>query len=104
MNISRNVKRLLVIIALSMVIILVSKSLLTRAVKNLSVEAEKKQLENVSKLQTTLPQSAPSASSMLEQSSSSVAGGSMIILIESSPAFTEDASASGNIQTKPNSL
>jgi hypothetical protein len=87
-----------------MVIILVSKSLLTRAVKNLSVEAERKQLENVSKLQTILPQSAPSASSMLELSGSSVADGSMVVLIESSPASTEDASASGNIQTKPNSL
>jgi hypothetical protein len=104
MNISRNVKRLLVIIALSMVIIVVSKSLLSRAVKNLSVEAERKQLEKIGKLQTISPESAPAASSLLELSSSSVADGSINVLVESSPASVENASASGSIQTKPNSL
>lgn len=55
MNFSPNVKRLLVIIALSVIVIFISKSLLTKAAKNLSVEAERKRLAKSIKETPTLP-------------------------------------------------
>ena len=43
MDIPPYVKRLIVIIAISLIVIFVSKSLLRKAAKNLSAEAQKKQ-------------------------------------------------------------
>lgn len=87
MNFSRSVKRLVIIIALSVVVILVSKSLLSKALKNLNIASQKKQQAQTSKLPATLPESAPA----LEVSSSPVASGSIETLVESSPVAAENA-------------
>jgi hypothetical protein len=94
MNISRNVKRLLLIIALSVIVILVSKSLLTKAVNNLSIEAEKKLLAKAGKLPVRLPESAPAISSSLDISRSAVVAGNMSATSESSPVAVEDSPVS----------
>ena len=59
MNISRSAKRLLMIVVLAIVVILVSKSLLSKAAKTLSVEAGKKQQTKAVKSTIPLPESAP---------------------------------------------
>jgi hypothetical protein len=92
MNISRNLKRLLLIIALSVIVILVSKSLLSKAVKNLTIEAEKKQLAKAGKLPARLPESAAEISSSLDMPT--VAAGSISAISASSPVAAEDSSAS----------
>jgi len=86
MDMSRSIKRLALILILAIFVILVSKSLLTRAVKNLSNEAEKK-LQ--AKPAPALPESAPAidlyslppASETAEPAVQSVP-----LAIESSPA------------------
>ena len=49
MDISRSTKRLVIIFILAIVVILVSKSLLSKAAKNLSIEAQKKQQTKIAK-------------------------------------------------------
>ena len=49
MDISRSTKRLVIIFILAIVVILVSKSLLSKAAKNLSIEAQKKQQAKIAK-------------------------------------------------------
>jgi hypothetical protein len=90
MNISRNVKRLLVIIALSLIVILVSKSLLSSAVKNLSIAAKKKQQVKVARLPPTLAGSAAEITPGLESSSVPVTTGNMNTSAESSPVAVEN--------------
>jgi hypothetical protein len=59
MDLSRSIKRLAIILVVAIIVILVSKSLLSKTVKNLAIEAEKKQQANIAKLRATLPASAP---------------------------------------------
>lgn len=59
MDMSRSVKRLLLIAVLAIFVILLSKSLLGTAVKNLGVEAERIQQAKAAKIHpTALPESA----------------------------------------------
>jgi hypothetical protein len=58
MDMSRSVKRLIVIVVLAIGVILLSKSLLSKAVKNLSVAAEKKQQAKSDQSAKRLPESA----------------------------------------------
>jgi len=92
MNISRNVKRILVIIALSLIVILVSKSLLSRAVKNLSIAAEKKQQAKVTRQPPTLAESAAEITPGLESSSVAITTGSVNAPAESPPVAVENTS------------
>lgn len=59
MEISRSLKRLAIIVVLAIIVILVSKSLLSKAAKNLSLEAEKKQQANMLKPAAIPAESAP---------------------------------------------
>lgn len=92
MNISRNVKRLLVIIALSLIVILVSKSLLSRAVKNISIAAEKKLQAKAARQPASLAESAAEMSLSLESSSSPVTMCIMGVTDASSPVAAENTS------------
>jgi len=94
MNVSRSVKRLMLIIVLSVIVILLSKSLLGKAVKNLSIAAEKKQHITSSKL-ATLTASAPALAvpTALEISSSDVSAGSAVTEVESSVVAADRISA-----------
>jgi len=92
MNISRNVKRLLLIIALSVIVILVSKSLLTRAVKNLSIAAEKKQQAKIARQPPALAESTAEITPGLESSSVAVTTGSVNTSVESPPVAVENTS------------
>lgn len=96
MNVSRSVKRLMLIIVLSVIVILLSKSLLGKAVKNLSIAAEKKQHATGSRL-VTLPVSAPALAvpTALEVSSSDVSAGSAVAEVESS-AVAADGIVAGH--------
>lgn len=58
MDMSRSIKRLIVIVVLAIGVILLSKSLLRNAVKNLSVAAEKKQQAKSAQSAKRLPGSA----------------------------------------------
>lgn len=71
--VSRSVRRILMIIALCMIVILLSKSLLGKAVKNLSIAADRKQ--HASNKRATLAVSAPALAvpAPLEMPSSAVA-------------------------------
>lgn len=89
MDLSRSVKRLVVILALAIVVILVSKSLLSKAAKNLSIEAEKKQQAQLAKLRATLPPSAPAQ----DFSISSAPSGNMESFMQSAPLATENPAA-----------
>ena len=57
MDFPPNFKRLVIIIAVSVIIIFISKSLLSKAVKNLNIEVQKQQAQTGKK--PTLPESAP---------------------------------------------
>ncbi len=84
MNISRSVKRMAMIIFLAIVVILVSKSLLTKAAKNLSVAAEKKLQEKADKKNAAiLAESVPIAESAYSGSDNAV------IDTESAPVASE---------------
>jgi len=85
MDISRSLKRVVLIIALSVIVILVSKSLLSRAVKNLNIEAQKKQQAKIAMQRAALPQSAPS----VETSSSPAIADNASAPAEPVPAATE---------------
>ena len=84
MDISRSAKRLLLIIAISIIAILVSKSLLSKAVKNLNAEAQKKQaIADKQKLTTPEPSSDLTTPSLITpQARSGIAA-------ESSPTAAE---------------
>jgi len=86
MDISRSAKRLLIIVALSVIVILVSKSLLSKAVKNLNIAAEKKLQAKSSKL-PVLPESAPAQElpSVIDTSSAPLSAGSIETIAESTP-------------------
>jgi sensor domain CHASE-containing protein len=58
MNFLQNNKRLVLIIVISLIVIFVSKALLSKAAKNLSLEAQKKQQLKSHQQLTTLPASA----------------------------------------------
>lgn len=58
MDLARSIKRLSVIVLLAIVVILVSKYLLTRTVKNLNAEAEKQQQLKASQTPVAVPESA----------------------------------------------
>jgi len=58
MDISRSVKRLALFVVLAIAVILLSKALLGKAVKNLGIEAEKKQQAQAIKNSASLPVSA----------------------------------------------
>jgi hypothetical protein len=92
MNISRNAKRLIVIIALSLIVILVSKSLLSRTVKNLTIAAEKKQQAKVAKQAPALAGSAAEITAGLESSGVPATTGIMNTTVESSPVAVENTS------------
>ena len=85
MDVTRRVKRLAMIVLLAITVILVSKSLLSKAVKNLNTQAEKKQQANDAKLRATLPASAP----ILELSVTSTPADSMETVIQTAPLATE---------------
>lgn len=89
MDLSRSVKRLVVILALAIVAILVSKSLLSKAAKNLSIEAEKKQQAKTVKESATLLVSA------VEETSASAIGSTVTVAMEpeSAPVATESSAA-----------
>lgn len=55
MELTRSMKRVAVIVLLAIVVILVSKSLLLKSVKNLNAEAEKQQQAKALKDAATLP-------------------------------------------------
>lgn len=55
MELTRSMKRVAVIVLLAIVVILVSKSLLLKSVKNLNAEAEKQQQAKAIKDAATLP-------------------------------------------------
>jgi len=59
----QRVKRLIIIIAVSLIAILLAKSLLSRAVKNLNFETQKKQQAKLIKQSSILPASSPTATS-----------------------------------------
>jgi hypothetical protein len=59
MDMSRSIKRLALIVLFAIIVILVSKSLLSKAAKNLSIEVEKKQQAKARKTPAILPESAP---------------------------------------------
>ena len=61
------VKRLVVIIAISLIVIFVSKSLLRKAAKNLSAEAQKKQQAKTIQSVTTSPEPLPAYDSTESQ-------------------------------------
>jgi hypothetical protein len=61
MDFSRTLKRLAIILVLAIIVIFVSKSLLSKAAKNLSLEAEKKQQAKVPKPEVISAESAPDA-------------------------------------------
>lgn len=85
MEISRSLKRLAIIVVLAIIVILVSKSLLSKAAKNLSIEAEKKQQANMLK-----PAAIPAESAPVDEISSAPAlAGSIELPMQSSPAATD---------------
>lgn len=58
MNLSRSAKRLALLVVLAIFVVLLSKSLLGKAVKNLNLEAEKIQQARAAKNSAALPVSA----------------------------------------------
>ena len=58
MDIERSLKRLAVIVLLALIVILVSKSLLTKTAKNLNAEAGKQQQIKASQTPVIVPESA----------------------------------------------
>ena len=85
MEFSRSLKRLVMIVVLAIIVILVSKSLLSKAAKNLSLEAEKKQQANMLK-----PAAIPAESAPVDEISSAPALAESIELpMQSSPAATD---------------
>lgn len=89
MDLSRSVKRLVVIIALAIVVILVSKSLLSKAARNLSIEAEKKQQAKAAKLPAAIPDSAPA----IDLASSPAPSDTIATDYQSAPVTTENSTA-----------
>lgn len=89
MDMPRSVKRLIVIVVLAIGVILLSKSLLSKAVKNLSVAAEKKQQAQSAQSAKRLPESAtaivlPGSSAVADTAGSG---------IQSAPLPSESSSA-----------
>jgi hypothetical protein len=91
MIVSRSVRRLLLIIALCMIVILLSKSLLGKAVKNLSIAAEKKQHASSKRISLAVP--APAVSAAVEMPSSAAAADSSGIQTEASAVAADNISA-----------
>lgn len=58
MNLSRSAKRMVLLVVLAIFVVLLSKFLLGKAVKNLSIEAEKKQQARAANNSAALPVSA----------------------------------------------
>lgn len=89
MDMSRSIKRLAVIVLLAIVVILVSKSLLTRTVKNLNAEAEKQQQIKASQTPAAVPESAETAvaEGAVEDA------GTLAVAAESAPAVAETSAA-----------
>jgi len=84
MDISRSVKRLALFVVLAIAVILLSKALLGKAVKNLGIEAEKKQQAQAIKNSASLPVSAVAATS----ASSAASTDALASAPESAPVAT----------------
>jgi hypothetical protein len=65
---SQRIKRLFLIIVISVIVILLAKSLLGRAIKNLSVEVQTKQNAKAVKPSPVIPSSAPLDQTVLPDS------------------------------------
>ncbi|HUX91644.1 MAG TPA: hypothetical protein VMV48_13250 [Gallionellaceae bacterium] len=89
MNLSRSAKRLALLVVLSIFVVLLSKSLLGKAVKNLSIEAEKKQQARAAKNSAALPVSAVEVTSAVAEASS----GASATEPESAPGAAGNTSA-----------
>jgi len=87
MDLARSTKRLAVIVLLALVVILVSKSLLTRTVKNLNAEAGKQQQIKTSQTPVAVPAEAAVAVSAAEEA------GTLAVAAESDPAVAESGVA-----------
>lgn len=89
MDFARSIKRLAVIVLLAIVVILVSKSLLTRTVKNLNAEAGKQQQIKASPTPAAVPESAVTAVA----DGAEVDAGTLAVAAESAPAVAESGVA-----------
>jgi len=89
MNLSRSAKRLVLLLALAIFVVLLSKFLLGKAVKNLSIEAEKKQQARGAKNSAALPVSAVEVTSAGADASS----GASATAPESAPVAAGNTSA-----------
>jgi hypothetical protein len=89
MNLSRSAKRLVLLVVLAIFVVLLSKSLLGKAVKNLSIEAEKKQHARAAKNSAALPVSAADVTSAGTDASS----GASATEPESAPVAAGNTSA-----------
>lgn len=85
MELTRSMKRVGMIVLLAIVVILISKSLLLKSVKNLNAEAEKKQQAKAVKESVTLPVSAVEVNSASTDTAP--------VEPESAPAATENSAA-----------
>lgn len=83
----QRIKRLVIILVVSIIIILLAKSLLSKAVKNLGVEVQNKQKANITK-----QLSSPPASSPYEAPGLSASADSKDSVAQSAPVFTESNS------------
>ena len=76
MDLTRSIKRLAIILIVAIIVILVSKALLSKTVMSLAIEAEKKQQAKAAKLRATPPASVSaqelSVSSMPEDNKGTV--------------------------------
>ena len=89
MDFARSIKRLAVIVLLAIVVILVSKSLLTRTVKNLNAEAGKQQQIKASQTPAAAPESAVAAVAKGAEEDT----GTQAEAAESAPAAAETGAA-----------
>ena len=89
MNLSRQAKRLVVIIAVSIIIILLSKFLLSKAAKNLGLAAEKKLQAKAAKLAPVSPASAPA----IDLTTASAPPDTMETAVQSAPVTVDGTTA-----------
>ena len=95
MDFPPNFKRLVIIIAVSVIIIFISKSLLSKAVKNLNIEVQKQQAQTGKK--PTLPESAPAQETapvipVIEVTSAPLPSSSIESTAESAPVSIRNSS------------
>ena len=89
MNFLQNYKRIVLIIVISLIVIFVSKALLSKAAKNLSLEAQRKQQLKASQQLITMPASAVVLDSASEQSTPvaiAIQAESASVIVEDTPA------------------